>query len=267
MAPPRDLADTVQRLHAAITALDPDVVPPLPPEPTDEDVSVLLGILTAHTDNFLHARPTDTIPTVAAAYNQVLGNRRDGVPTPLIYDRFAARLRMTGVSLMTVTARGPAMMMTGCLMAAYEGAQLGSVLTQNLEQRDGDLDRPYSLEEREAINKHLTAAQEHMQTARQAIVKMAGYPDGEPDPEKAGTVLVSDDPRITKIVDLGVQAHVEYTFDTPDGPRHLAGRIPLEDVAELVGVEPEERYRLLVEWVEATVDRVQAGDFQQPPPT
>lgn len=266
MAPPRDTAEMVQRLHTAITALDPDLVPPLPADPTDEDAAALLGILTAHTDNILYSQPVERVNITAHAYNHVLGNRRkeEEGPTSLTYKRLASRLQLTGVALMTTTGRGPATMMTGCLLAAFEGAQAGAAFAEYFAQPEEERGSHIGLEESERLNKHLVTAQEHLAMARNGIAMMAGYPDGVPDPEDVGTVLESQDPRITKIIDMGSSAHIEYSFPTPDGPRRMTGSLPLNGVAELVGLDTEERHAEVVRMVEGSVDWVEMGGPQAP---
>lgn len=265
MAPPRDTAEKVQRLHAAITALDPDLSPPLPEDPTDEDAAALLGILTAHTDNILYSQPVERINITAQTFNLVLGNQSkegEGGPTSLTYERFAARLQLTGVALMTTIGRGPATMMTGCLLAAFEGAQVGAAFAEYFARPEEERGSHIGLEEGEQLNKHLVAAQEHLAMARNGIAMMAGYPEGVPDPEDVGTVLESQDPRITKIIDMGSSAHIEYSFPTPDGPRRMAGSLPLNGVAELVGLDTEERHAEVVRLVEGSVDWVETGGPQ-----
>ena len=268
MAPPRDTAETVQRLHAAITALDPDLAPPLPEDPTDEDAAALLGILTAHTDNILYSQPVERINITAHTYNHVLGNRREeeeGGPTSLTYERFAARLQLTGVALMTTTGRGPATMMTGCLLAAFEGAQVGAAFAEYFARPEEERGSHVSLQKRERLNKRLVTAQEHLAMARNGIAMMAGYPEGVPNPEDVGTVLESQDPRITKIIDMGGSAHIEYSFPTPDGSRRMTGSLPLDGVAELVGLEAEERHAEVVRMIEESVDLVESDGLQAPP--
>ena len=104
------------------------------------------------------------------------------------------------------------------------------------------------INERERLNKHLVAA-------REGIAMMAGYPDGEPDPEDVGTVLVSSDLRITRIIDLGGNAYIEYAFTTKDGPRRMTANMPLDGVAELVGLSAEERNAQVVKMIESSVGR------------
>lgn len=270
MAPPHDIVEVARRIHAAITALDPDLAPPMPQDPGEEQVAALLGILTAHTDNILHSQSAERIPLVAAAYNHVLGNRGqsehapDTSPTSLTYERYAARLRMTGVALLDSAGRGPVTMMGGCLLAAYEGAKAGAAFAEIYAQPEEERGSTFGINERERLNKHLVAAQEHMATARDGIAMMAGYPDGEPDPEDMGTVLVSSDPRITRIIDLGGSAYIEYTFTTKDGPRSMAANMPLDGVAELVGLSAEERNTQVVKMIESSVDIVEAGGVGGP---
>ncbi|NKY96769.1 hypothetical protein [Nocardiopsis alborubida] len=265
MAPSRDVAEFAQRLHAAITALDPDTAPPLSEDPSPEEATTLMGLLLAHTDNMLHGLSPDRTPLAAAVYNQVLGNRREEGPNALVYERFAARLRFTGVALMSTTGRGPATMMSGCLLAAYEGAQAGAAAVEYYARPDFDKNQQLSLEDRERLNKHLVEAQNHLATARNGIAIMAGYPDGEPNPEDIGTTLESKDPRVTKIIDMGGSAYIEYEFATPDGPRRTAANLPLDGAVELVGLDTEERHAKVVSMVEASVDMVEAEGFQAPP--
>ncbi len=65
---------------------------------------------------------------------------------------------------------------------------------------------------------------------------------------------------------MGASAYIAYEFAPPEGPRSAAANLPLDGVAELVGLDTEERHAAVVSMVEASVDMVEAGGLRPRPP-
>ncbi|PWV44599.1 hypothetical protein [Nocardiopsis sp. L17-MgMaSL7] len=196
-----------------------------------------------------------------SSYNHFL-DHNDTPPqerTPM-YERFADRIRFTGLALTPVGGRGVVTMANGCLVAAYEAALLGAEFDSELMRHP---DRPIPEDTRQRMNKRLISAQQYMEKSREGIAGLAGYP--EVPTAKDGQVLESEDERITRIVDMGASVLVEYAFPTPDGPVRSRGQALLDEVTELIGLTAEERGELLVRMVEADVDRVEAQTLHAPP--
>lgn len=264
MALPENNAELAQRLHAAILALDPDLeLPALPPTEDPQTPAELLGVLTAYTDELLHRQDGALIMHTVGSYNQVLGHNDTPADerTPM-YERFGDRIRFTGLALTPVGGRAVVTMANGCLVAAYEAALLGAEFDPELIRNP---DRALPEETRQKMNKRLVSAQQYMEKSRQGIAMLAGYPEGAIPTGEDGQVLESADERITRIIDMGSSVIVDYAFPTPDGPVRSRGQAPLDDVAELVGLTPEERGELIVQMIEADLDRVQAQTLHTPP--
>mgnify|MGYP001635305592 CR=1 FL=1 len=261
MALPESTTELTQRLHAAILALEPDLdLPALPQAEDPQAAAELLGLLTAYTDELLRRQDDALIMHTVSTYNHVSGHT-DSPPdkrTPM-YERFADRIRFTGLALTPVGGRGVVMMANGCLVAAYEAALLGAEFDPELMHPD----RLIPEDTRQRMNKRLISAQQYMEKSREGIAGLAGYP--EVPTAKDGQVLESDDERITRIVDMGASVLVEYAFSTPDGPVRSRGQALLDEVTELIGLTAEERGELLVRMVEADVDRAEAQTLHAPP--
>ncbi|WP_017559857.1 hypothetical protein [Nocardiopsis baichengensis] len=261
MAKPRSTEELARRLHAAVRALEPDLSLPEPAEGDPQPTAELLGVLAAVTDDIIRAQDHEHRPRTVAAYNSVLGNNDDETDMALMYQRFAERIRFTGLAMTPVGGQGVVTLANGCLVAAYEGALLGAEAGEHFA--DLDRDKPLPIEVREKMNERLIRAQQYMETARQGVAMLAGYPDGAPG-EDQGQVLESADERITRITDMGASVIVDYAFPTPDGPVRSRGQAFLNDIPELVGLTAEERAETIVEMIEADVDRVQAQILQPP---
>ena len=138
---------------------------------------------------------------------------------------------------------------------ACNSAQAAARMMLELDAaRPDDPTDPLPDEAIDRMNQWLLTAQEQFDIVQAGFAKLADPYGGMPE----GDILHSDDPRITRIIDRGTTLHVEYAFETPDGPMSRGGTAPLTDIPELVGLTADERRALIVQMVEANVDETEA---------
>jgi hypothetical protein len=251
---PEELA---RRLHTAIQALDPDIDFPLTENPTgataNAEAAAALGYLMAMCDYWASTIPTQGMDILADVYARTNYPTSDAVPGPAdIHRTLSARLELTGKAAALRTGEGTALVIGGACAAARAAAQM--MIELDVAAADRPSDEPFPAGTIDRMNAHLLRAQEHFDLVRAGFGRLAEPYGGMPD----GVELHSEDPRITRILDRGTTMRIEYQFQTPDGPLSKGATAPLEGIAELIGLDPEERRDMLVRMAEGTIGDVEA---------